>query len=252
MNGENSDDRAPAVPHPPLPQYYDEESERREFVDDLFDTSAEHYEWINRVMSLGSGTWYRRDALDRAGIGPGMTVLDVCMGSGQVTRAAVDIVGDEGRVVGMDASHQMLIEARKYVDVPLVRGLVESLPFPNDFADAITMGYALRHVADLRATFREYLRVLKPGGRLLLIEFARPSSRVMYYFLRAYLGTVVPAIARFKGRDARRMMRYFWDTIEACVPPEKILDNLGEAGFEEAGKYGQIELFAEYTATKPA
>jgi demethylmenaquinone methyltransferase/2-methoxy-6-polyprenyl-1,4-benzoquinol methylase len=146
----------------------------------------------------------------------------------------------------------MLIEARKYVDVPLVRGLVENLPFPDDFADAITMGYALRHVADLRATFREYLRVLKPGGRLLLIEFARPRSRVMYYVLRAYLGTVVPALARFKGRDARQMMRYFWDTIEACVPPETILDNLGKAGFEKAAKYGQIELFAEYTATKPA
>jgi demethylmenaquinone methyltransferase/2-methoxy-6-polyprenyl-1,4-benzoquinol methylase len=221
-------------------------------VGDLFDSGAEHYEWINRVMSLGSGSKYRRDALLRAGIGPGMTVLDVCAGSGQVSRVAVELVGPGGDVVALDASVEMLTEARKYVDTPRAAGLVEALPFADSIADAVTMGYALRHVADLRHTFEEFRRVLKPGGTLLMIEFSRPRSRAMYLLLRTYLGAVVPAVARIKGRDAARMMRYFWDTIDACLPPETILGALREVGFVEPKKYGQIQLFAEYTATKPA
>jgi demethylmenaquinone methyltransferase/2-methoxy-6-polyprenyl-1,4-benzoquinol methylase len=252
MNSHPKKSPESVVPHPPLERYYGDESGRRRFVGNLFDTNAVHYEWITRVMSLGSGSRYRRDALRRAGIGPGMTVLDVCAGSGQVSRVATGLVGGHGTVVALDASMGMLNEARRYVDIPLVSGLVEDLPFTDDFADAITMGYALRHVADLRETFREFRRVLKPGGTLLMIEFARPRSRAMYLLLRAYLGVVVPAIARIKGRHAARMMRYFWDTIESCVAPETILDTLREIGFDEPKKYGQIDLFAEYTGIKPA
>jgi len=244
--------RDPVVPHPPLRRFYPNESDHRRFVGDLFDTGAEHYEWINRVMSLGSGSRYRRDALCRAGVGPGMTVLDVCAGSGQVSRVALELVGGGGSVVAIDASLRMLNEARTYVDIPLVSGRVEKLPFAENLADAITMGYALRHVSDLRETFRGFHRVLKPGGTLLLIEFERPRSRILHGLFRAYLGVVVPTIARIKGRDAARMMSYFWETIEFCVPAETILDTLEEAGFDAPKKYGQMELFAEYTATKPA
>lgn len=242
----------PVAPHPPLPRYYDRASERRGFVSHLFDDGASEYEWVNRVMSLGSGQKYRRDALARAGVARGMTVLDVCMGSGQISRAAVALVGPEGRVYGLDASIRMLQEARRYVDVPMVQGRVESLPFPDGFADFVTMGYALRHVTDLRLVFREYRRVLKPGGRVLLIEFAKPRSRVAYLFARAYLGTVVPAIARLRGRRAAEMMSYFWDTIDRCVPRETILAALAAEGFLDPTKGGQLDLFAEYTARKPA
>jgi demethylmenaquinone methyltransferase/2-methoxy-6-polyprenyl-1,4-benzoquinol methylase len=242
----------PVVPHPPLPRYYAGVSERREFVSHLFDDGAAEYEWVNRVMSLGSGQKYRRDALARAGVGRGMTVLDVCMGSGQISRAAVALVGPEGRVYGLDASIRMLQEARRYVDVPMAQGRVEALPFPDGFADFVTMGYALRHVTDLRLVFREYRRVLKPGGRILLIEFARPRSRVAYLFAWVYLGTVVPALARLRGRRAAEMMRYFWDTIDRCVPRETILEALTAEGFVGAAKGGQLDLFAEYTARKPS
>jgi demethylmenaquinone methyltransferase/2-methoxy-6-polyprenyl-1,4-benzoquinol methylase len=251
MDPESPSAPDPLVPHPPIPHAYSSESERRGYVGQLFEDGAAQYEWVNRVMSLGSGQWYRKDALRRAGVEAGATVLDVCMGSGQVSRAAVDLVGPDGRVVGLDASSNMLREARKYVDIPMTAGRVETLPIADGFADFLTMGYALRHVTDLRATFREFSRVLKPGGVVLLIEFARPRSRLGYGLARLYLGGVVPAIARLKGRRARDMMRYFWDTIDGCVPPETILSALAEAGFEQARKSGQIELFAEYTATKP-
>ena len=240
------------IPHSPIPRYYAEESMRRRFVSGLFDSAAGEYEWVNRVMSLGCGQRYRRDALERAGVGAGHTVLDVCMGSGQTSRAAVDLVGPDGQVVGLDASRRMLIEAAKYVDIPMTQGRVEALPFCDGFADFVTMGYALRHVADLRQVFREYRRVLRPGGSVLLIEFAKPRSRVAYQLARLYLGFVVPSLARLRGRRTAEMMRYFWDTIESCVPPAKILEALEAEGLVEAKKGGPLDLFAEYTARKPA
>ena len=245
-------DVQPLRPHPPIRRFYSSESERREFVGKLFDDSAVQYEWVNRVMSLGSGQRYRRDALRRAGVGPGMTVLDLCTGSGQVARAAVDLVGADGEVFGLDASCQMLIEARKYVDTPMSLGLVETLPFADGTADVVTMGYALRHIADLRRAFGEFLRVLKPGGTLLMIEFSRPRSGIAYALARLYLCHLVPMIARLRGRPAADMMRYFWDTIDNCIPPEKILEALREAGFDNPRRDGQLELFAEYSASKPS
>ena len=240
----------PVAPHPPLPRYFDKAEDRRGFVSGIFDTTAAHYDWINKVMSFGTGVRYRKDALERAGIGTGMRVLDVCMGSGQVSRAAVGLVGEHGWVCGLDASINMLREARSCVSIPITQAFVEKLPVANESFDAITMGYALRHVADLRETFAEYRRVLRPGGRLLVLEFTRPSSRIMFMLARFYLRRVVPAFARLKGRDARTLMEYFWDTIENCVPPEVILEAMVDVGFAEPKRSGQIELFSEYLAVR--
>ena len=245
-------DNSPVVPHPPLGRYYSSEGERRDFVDRIFDSTAPHYDWINGLLSFGTGIRYRRDALERAGVQVGMRVLDVCTGSGQVARAAIEVVGTQGSVVGLDGSLGMVAEARQFVPIPLMQGYVERLPVAAQQFDAVTMGYALRHVADLRLVFQEYLRVLKPGGRLLVLEFTKPSSKWMYHAARVYLRRVVPALARLKGRDARTLMEYFWDTIENCVPPEVILQALGEAGFSAPARFGQIDLFSEYTASRPS
>src|SRR6202012_2390321 len=96
-----------------------------------------------------------------------------------------------------------------------------------------SMGYALRHVSDLRMAFREFHRVLKPGGRLCILEITRPDSAPARAVLRAYMRGVVPFAARLVARDREmpKLMRYYWDTIEACVAPGFILAALQEAGF---------------------
>ncbi|MFV2072269.1 MAG: class I SAM-dependent methyltransferase [Thermoanaerobaculales bacterium] len=239
------------TPHPPLEDYYQDASLRRDWVDRMFDRTARHYDWINSVMSFGSGVWYRREALKRAGVKAGSIVLDVCTGTGLVARPAVTLVGQAGRVLGLDASVGMLTAAQRSLSIPFVQGYVECLPFSDNSVEFVTMGYALRHVADLRTTFEEYLRVLRPGGTVLVLEATRPTSHWRFVFIRIYLRRIVPAIARLGGRDASTIMRYFWDTIEKCVTPQTIVEALEDAGFADAKRRVVFDLFSEYTAVKP-
>jgi demethylmenaquinone methyltransferase/2-methoxy-6-polyprenyl-1,4-benzoquinol methylase len=239
------------APHPRLSEYYDDEASRRRLLDRLFDHSARDYDRIGRWMSFGSGEWYRAEALRRGGLRPGMKVLDVATGTGPVARAAARVVG-AGNVVALDPSVGMLLQARTAVGVNGVRGLGERLPWRDGSFDFLSMGYALRHVADLRAAFAEYHRVLRPGGAVILLEIARPTSRLGYLWLRFYLGRVIPWLTRWrtKNRDAETVMRYFWDTIDRCVPAEEILAALADAGFEQPRRTTQLGMLAEYTARR--
>ncbi len=253
MSRSNEPRTTGVAPHPPLTKYYRGEPQRRGFVTGLFDRTAPHYDWINRVMSLGSGLRYRRDALRRAGLAPGKRVLDVAIGTGLVARAAGDILGDSGHVTGLDLSMGMLAEARKALPITLVQSVAERLPLTDACVDFVTMGYALRHVTDLETTFREYLRVLKPGGTLLILELTRPAAdSATYRFTRFYLRTVVPFLARLGpgGSDARTLMEYFWDTVDNCVPPATILAALAGSGFTSPRQGIVHRVFSEYVATK--
>jgi demethylmenaquinone methyltransferase/2-methoxy-6-polyprenyl-1,4-benzoquinol methylase len=240
------------APHPTIEGHYREPEKRQEYVDALFDSAAPHYEWICSVMSLGSGALYRRQALQRLGVRPGTKVLDVATGTGLVAREAAALAGGSG-VIGLDPSRGMLEEARRGATLPLVQARGEALPFPNGRFDVLSMGYALRHVADLHAAFREYHRVLRPGGRVLLLEISRPSSAAGLWLARLYLKRLVPFVTRVGtgSASAQRLMDYYWDTIERCVPPETILDALKTSGFE-ATRRVQGGMLSEYVGTRSA
>jgi demethylmenaquinone methyltransferase/2-methoxy-6-polyprenyl-1,4-benzoquinol methylase len=244
----------PRAPHPVLRDYYKADDERQSFVIDLFDGAARHYDRVCGLMSFGSGAWYRRWALERTGLRPGMRLLDVATGTGLVARAAGQILGDPGAVVGVDPSAGMLREARKTLASPLVQGRIEELPFATGHFDVVSLGYALRHAADLEVAFRECQRVLKPGGRLLVLEISRASARGRRALLRVYLTTVLPLIMRLSTRDrhAQVLTRYYWDTIEACVPPETVLEVLRRTGFADVQRKVFGGFLSEYTAVKTA
>jgi len=243
---------SPLRPHPLLTQYYADEESRRQRVLSWFDESAADYDWINQAMSFGSGSRYRRQALLRAGLAPGMKALDVACGTGAVTTSVQEIVGPAGQALGLDPSTGMLLQARRHVVRRLMRGVAEALPFPAGRFDFLSMGYALRHVVDLRRTFREYHRVLAPGGRLLILEVTPPRSRLSFRLLELYLGRIVPLLARLGrgGRTSRDLMRYYWETIEACVAPPVILAALNEAGFSQVERRVEMSIFSEYVAVR--
>ena len=245
-------DRLP--PHPKLTRYYAEDAERGAVLGRLFDASAGHYDDISRFMSFGSDRAYRRQVLLRSGLAPGMTVLDVACGTGMVAAAAAAIVGADGLVVGLDPSPGMLGEACRQGRLrhPLL-GRAEALPLAGDSFDLVSMGFALRHVADLRSTFSEFRRVLKPGGGLVIVEIGRPRSRWSYGLMKLYLKGVVPRLTRLAtfNKSAQSLMDYHWDSIDRCVPPEEILGALEAAGFAETTRQATLGLFNEYRATKP-
>ena len=239
-------------PHLPLDRYYRGEAGRHTFVVGLFDTTASDYDYVERMMALGWGSWYRRRALLRVGLVSGMKVLDVACGTGLVTRGAMGIVGPTGRVFGLDPSFGMLRRAVRSLRVAAVRGVGEALPVRSDSVDVLSLGYALRHLSDLVVTFREFRRVLRPGGRLCILEMTPPRNRPARALLRLYVRGVIPALARLtrRRRETAFLWEYFWDTMDACVPPATVLEALGKAGFSGVGRYMELGIFSEYTGTK--
>ena len=240
-------------PHPPLLAYYPREDERREWLLRLFDRTAVDYDRIERIMALGSGSWYRRRALQRSGLRAGMRVFDIGTGTGLVAREAARIVGDPSLIVGVDPSAGMVRNARVPAGVQLLAGSAECIPAADGAADFLSMGYALRHISDLSLAFREFHRVLRPGGRLCLLELTRPEGAGSRALLRLYMRGLIPLAARLVAHhaDTPELMRYYWDTIEACAAPTLILAAIRAAGFVEVRRYVELGIFSEYCARKP-
>jgi demethylmenaquinone methyltransferase/2-methoxy-6-polyprenyl-1,4-benzoquinol methylase len=218
----------------------------------VFNRTAGDYDRVERAMSAGSGPWYRRQALLRAGLAPGMQVLDVATGTGLVAKEAVQIVGPEGAVVGADPSLGMIAAGALPSSIRAVGAAAERLPFADARFDFLSMGFALRHVADLAAVFAEFARVLKPGGRVCILEITRPAGRLGMLALKGYMRGIVPLVARVVGREAEtaQLMRYYWDTIQACVPPAEVMTLLKDAGFTGVERYVELGIFSEYRAVR--
>jgi demethylmenaquinone methyltransferase/2-methoxy-6-polyprenyl-1,4-benzoquinol methylase len=238
--------------HAPLGRYYGSDGERTEYVRRIFDSTAHHYNTIEALL-LNGALWYRKHCLRRAGLRPGMKVLDVAIGTGAVARGAVQLVGPTGRVIGVDPSRNMIAQARRHFAGPISRGVAERLPFRDDSFDFVTMGIALRHVGDLVATFREYFRVLKPGGTMWILEGHAPRSPIRRRLIRLLMFRMVPAMTLLAtgSREAKEFMEFYWDTVEESATPQTILDVIGETGFERL-RHNVLSPICEYIGHKPA
>ena len=242
---------APRAPITLLPQYWSDEGSRREYLDRLFDDTAGDYDFVENLVGLGTGPWYRRGALARNGLRRGMHVLDLATGTGLVAREAIKLIGPEGRLVGLDPSAGMLEQASG-LHVPLVRAIGEKLPFRDASFDFASMGFAMRHVADLDGLFAEIRRVLKPGGIACILELTAPERKWIAAPLRFFMTRVVPVVAApWRRREqARLLMQFWWDTSEACVRPEAILAAMGRAKLESLRRNTALGMFSEYTGKR--
>ena len=241
------------LPHPPLPARFATTETKAAFVNQLFDAGAKHYDSVVDWGFLRSGAAYRRWALQRNGLRPGHQLLDVACGTGLVATAAAQILGSPAAITCLDPSKGMLEVARSKLAARFVLGRAEQLPFPDNSFNFLTMGYALRHVTTLEEAFNEYRRVLKPGGKLLILEATKPAGRFGGFLFKTYFGKIYPFLTQVftRSRDAREMMVYFWETMDACVPPASVLEALTAAGFSNVKRTRLLGLFSEYTASKP-
>lgn len=249
-----ADTRETLAPHQPLTDYYADEAARHRWLRRVFDSTAGDYNRIEWLMALGTGPRYRGRALRRAGLVSGMKVLDVGTGTGLTAIEAARLSGDGANITGVDPSAGMLAHARLPAGMQVIEGRAEDLPVPDASFDFLCMGFALRHMSDLRAVFAEFHRVLRPGGRACVLEITRPNGARATRWLRAYMRYVVPTMARVFGRsrDMPELMRYYWDSIEACVPPPLVMQALRDAGFVDVSRHVDLGIFSEYVAVKSA
>ncbi len=241
-------------PHPELSAYYRGARGKRAFLRQIFDETAPDYDRVERVLALGSGRWYRRQALRRAGLGSGMRVLDVATGTGLVAREAMQLVGFRGFVVGVDPSIGMLRCARASLGLRAALGVGEALPVADGAFDFVSMGYALRHLPDLRVAFAEFFRALRPSGRLCILEISRPAGPARRHLTGVYFRLLLPILARLSTTSSpqtHKLWQYYWETIDRCVPPEVVLQALRDVGFENVQRHLTLGLFSEFTATRP-
>lgn len=250
---QRSSAREQVAPHRVLKEFYTDPANRAPFVRRLFDDSACYYDRLSAALSFGSDRYYRKRVLSRAGLVPGLKLLDVATGTGLVVRAALDLGLTPDQVIGLDPSRGMLEENRKRNGVPLIQGAGENLPLADATFDLISMGYALRHVEDLGRLFREFHRVLKPGGRILVLELVKPRTRLGFFLMKMYVGKLLPRLIQLvtRRREPAQLMEYYWATIAECVPPATIMTALNESGFSDVRRDTTGSILSEYYAVKP-
>lgn len=243
------------TPHPVLAHRYAQPEERPGYVKQLFDHGAEHYDPVVGWGFFGTGNLYRKTAQSRHGLKPGMQLLDVACGTGLMSVAASQVLGGEETITCLEPSDGMLAVARKKLPrARFVQSGAENMPLESNTYDFLTVGYALRHFADLEATFREFHRVLKPGGKVLILEATRPAGKLGSWLFKLYFGIVYPFLARVftRSQKAEEMMVYFWETMDTCVRPEAVVSAFSAAGFKDARRIPLMGIFSEYTAVKEA
>jgi demethylmenaquinone methyltransferase / 2-methoxy-6-polyprenyl-1,4-benzoquinol methylase len=233
-------------------RYYDGPEEKQRFLREIFDRTAPLYEAIARWGWFGTGDHYRRDVLRRAGFAPHMRAIDVASGTGPTARALLSFVSDPDQVVCAEPSAGMIAESKKRVPCVHHQATAERLPVEDESFDFLTMGYALRHVDDLDATFREFRRVLKPGGKALILDVTMPDSALGRLLFTFYFKHALPGLTLLLSRDreAYRLMRYYWETMQQMTGREEVAAIMREAGFRSVDHRVCLGCFSEYEAVR--
>lgn len=212
--------------------------EKAGMVAEVFHSVAGKYDLMNDLMSLGVHRLWKHFTIDRSGVRAGQRVLDLAGGTGDLAKAFSRRVGANGEVVLADINQSMLEVGRDKLDnlgvvgnLKYVQANAEALPFPDNHFDAITIAFGLRNVTDKDAALRSMFRVLKPGGRLLVLEFSKPIAPGLGKVYDTYSFTALPVMGKVFAGDSESY-RYLAESIR-MHPDQATLKNMMEdAGFE--------------------
>jgi len=214
-----------------------EDKQRR--VSDVFDSVASNYDIMNDAMSFGIHRLWKRFAVEQAGARPGQTILDLAGGTADLAARLSRLVGAQGGVIIGDINASMLGVGRERLldkgitgNVGFVQANAEDLPFPDGSFDCITIAFGLRNVTDKERALASMYRVLKPGGRVLVLEFSKPVLPGLRQFYDFYSFSVLPVMGRLIAND-EKSYRYLAESIRMHPDQETLKAMMEQAGFED-------------------
>ena len=198
---------------------------KRAAVQDMFDQIAPRYDLVNRIMTFRLDVRWRKVALRALGLAPGSVVLDLASGTGDM---CIDLAHADLVPISVDLSYGMLHAGRS--SAPRVQADILRLPVPDESVDGVTCGFALRNLVDLDTFFRELHRVVRPGGRISLLDVGVPHNPLVRFGNGIYFGRIVPLIGGLLSD--RAAYRYLPKSVAYLPPPATLVAMLQSAGFE--------------------
>ena len=206
----------------------------------VFDSVAGRYDLMNDLMSAGIHRLWKRFTIELCAVRPGQTILDIAGGTGDLAARFSQLVGQEGQVILADINAAMLEVGRdRLIDkgasdnIEVVQADAQYLPFADNSIDCITIAFGLRNVTDKAIALESMLRVLRPGGRLLVLEFSKPTSPLLGKLYDQYSFQILPAMGRLVAQDADSY-RYLAESIRKHPDQETLLTMMEDAGFVES------------------
>lgn len=213
--------------------------DKAKLVAEVFHSVAPNYDLMNDLMSFGLHRFWKRFTLAQANLHAGQCVLDVASGTGDLAKSLVEAVGKLGQVIMTDINDAMLAVGRtRMVDAGLVGNLsyvladAEKLPFQDNYFDCITIAFGLRNVTHKEAALHSMYRILKPGGKLLILEFSHAETKLLQKFYDLYSFHVIPKIGEWVAKD-RASYQYLVESIRQHPAQETLKNMLQEAHFED-------------------
>ncbi|MDT8405014.1 bifunctional demethylmenaquinone methyltransferase/2-methoxy-6-polyprenyl-1,4-benzoquinol methylase UbiE [Sulfuriflexus sp.] len=217
--------------------------DKQDRVRGVFDSVASRYDIMNDMMSFGVHRLWKRFTVEVSALRPGQQVLDLAGGTGDLTALMAKRVGQTGRVVISDINGSMLgVGRERLVDkgivgnVEYVQANAEVLPFPDNYFDCVTIGFGLRNVTDKDKALRAMFRVLKPGGKLLILEFSKPTMPLLSRAYDLYSFKLLPIMGKVIADDPDSY-RYLAESIRMHPDQETLLGMMQDAGFERCDYY---------------
>jgi demethylmenaquinone methyltransferase/2-methoxy-6-polyprenyl-1,4-benzoquinol methylase len=208
------------------PEHLPTGDEKRHAVRSMFDSIAPRYDLVNRIMTFRLDVRWRRRTIDELGLTAGTTILDLASGTGDLCR---ELTGRGSVAIGLDLSMGMLQAAR--TEAPLVHADILAMPIATGAVDGATCGFALRNLVELPGFFQELARVVRPGGRIALLEVAQPRRRVLRWGHELYFGKVVPRIGAVLSDGTA--YRYLPRSVAYLPEPPELVEAVGSAGFHD-------------------
>lgn len=227
-----------SLPHDSITPFNDPGKTKKEQVAEMFDGLAGHYDIVNRMLSAGIDVSWRKKAIGKLKKEMPARILDVATGTGDMAIMACRLLKPTA-VVGIDISEQMLELGRKKIEKEGLTGIIrlqsgdgETINFPQNSFDAVMVAFGVRNFENLEDGLKEMLRVLKPGGKLVILEFSRPRIKIFRSFYNLYMGIVAPEVARWFSQN-KKAYQYLNQSARLFPERQDFIDILKGVGYTD-------------------